>query len=175
MEARKFNSSPNPRTHHLFLGRILNMEVNHHGPDLSDPYKIVEIKFCLNPGRQGWTVDENQMAYGNNGKTGYWALGRYEMTRPVAEVKTTVTATLERMVTKREIWVVPWRWMDQFQGSRCTGVGKNGRTWDHTLRYAKKAELPDVKESVDIEKGVIHLTKGVRRDDFSYLFTGIPF
>jgi len=64
MKGRKFNNVM-PEVNEIWAAKVLGMEVNNKGIDLISNQCIVEIKFCLNNGKNdyplSWTVLEYQM------------------------------------------------------------------------------------------------------------------
>ena len=145
------------------------MEVNpNNGPDIISKNKIMEVKFDLVSNSKtyysSWTVFEYQMNY-NNGKTGYWGLGRYWLSEDINRIKTVNLANLERMVEKRELFVVPWDWMYQFPPHYTKGKTDNSE-WENTLRYPKLKYVPPTIASYEVEKGIVHLTEGVSKNAF---------
>lgn len=168
MKCRKFNNFM-PRVNEQWAARVLAMERNlGKGPDLIDDGKFVEIKFCLiNPKAKGqnypriWTVLEYQTEYTEIfAGQGFWGLGLYELDRPVKQVRTADETELEKMVVSRELWLVDWNWIYQFEPHRTHGKTFMSK-WDNTLRYPKMKMLPKIKASYEVEKGIVHLTKGV--------------
>lgn len=172
MKHRTFNSLMH-YTNEKWAGQVLGMNINpSHGPDLIDENKIVEVKFKLvHPGKYthvSWKALEHQMNYPREaGKPGYWALGTYELNKPISELVNRDREILESLVDKRELWVVSWEWMDQFKAYHQTGKTKSSE-WDNTLRFAKKNKLPGVRCSYLISGGLVHFTKGVSPEKFGF-------
>jgi hypothetical protein len=181
MEARKFNTEM-PILHETWAARVLNMKRNPNpGPDLINSDKIVEIKFTLvgptlkeNRYPKSWTVLEHQMDYTNNGLRGYWGLGIYEMAFPIREIPIDQLDNLEALVRNRKLWITEWKWMNQYPPSVTGGQTAFSR-WENTFRYPKFKDLPPITKSYDVAKGRINLTRRVKKEDFEFLETGIPF
>ncbi len=150
--------------HEIWVAKTLNMAVNPRvGPDLIAEDKVVEVKFSLVvPGRKypvSWTVLEEQMSY-NNGRPCFWALGIYELDREVNAIKTERLRTLEKMVKKREVYLVQFDWMARYPAHPTQGKTEISQ-WNNTLRYPKKKDLPQVTGSYDVKGGRVHFTEGV--------------
>lgn len=153
-----------PPVNHAWAAKILGMNEgeDHSGPDLVDDDKIAEVKFRLvNPGYThiSWTVYEHQMQYGN-GKTAFWALGTYSLSRPVSQINETDIGDLENLVEERKLWIVSWEWMQRFN-SYPQIKRKNCNWYDSNRRYPKGSKLPPTKKEFKVEKGTIYLTEGV--------------
>ena len=170
MEGRTFNSVMS-QVNSKWAAQVLNMEVNpSKGPDLIDSKKIVELKFTLNnPDKYkhlSWRVLEYQMTYPEDrGLVGFWGLAIYELDRNVGEIETKDKNELEEMVVKRELFLVPWEWMNQFPA-----YNQKGKTqisiWDNTLRFPKKSKLPAIVGTHEVKKGLVHFTEGVDSEYF---------
>ncbi|MBT4135600.1 hypothetical protein HOD75_03030 [archaeon] len=169
--ARRFNSIM-PTVNEIWASRVSGLERNpKKGPDLLGDGKFAEVKFVLvKPQGNGksdypraWTVLDHQVEYGEywNG-IGLWALGTYELDRPVQEIKTRDFDELEAMVTKRELWIVNWDWMYQYPVSNCSGSSWTSE-WDNSFRYPKLKNLPQPIETYDVEKGLVHLTSDLQK------------
>ena len=78
------------------------------------------------------------------------------------------------MVTKRTLYLVEWDWMKQFQCYHQTGK-TNLSEWSNHLRFAKFSKLPDITETYEVEKGLVHLTKGVPLNLFKIKTVAVPF
>jgi hypothetical protein len=164
----------------MWAADVLGMSVNtsNAGPDLLSSSKIVELKFFIrNPKPHphvksnrypaAWTVDEGQMKYPEDaGKKGYWGLGSYELTKAIRSIPSN-SIDLERFVVpeSRELFIVEWSWMDQFQKSYTSGSTDN-TSWESYLRYPKFNRRPETQITYEVEGGVVHLTEGVDLDDF---------
>jgi hypothetical protein len=172
MKARRFNSLT-PSVNERWASKVLGMGLNgHNGPDLVNDRCIIECKFTLtydgeNNYHISWTVSEHQMDYDkqNGEKNAYWGLGTYRLVKPVKKITQADSQNLEKLVTERELWIVPWGWMQQFQPSRSSGSTYNSQ-WDNILRYPKPRFLPEVWETHKVRKGKIYLTEGVDARDF---------
>ena len=169
-QARKVNGSGRiTRLHEQFVSRVLDVPVyTHNGPDLfDDGATFLEVKFSLvhneYTGPVSWTVLGHQMAYDSLfSGNGFWALGKYTLAIPCEQVRDTMDdAYLESQITSRELYVVPWKWMEQFQVSH-TGSGE--------YRYAKSRQLPSIKESYTVAKGTVHIMQGVPNYYFSNIW-----
>jgi hypothetical protein len=162
MKTRQFNSIMH-FLHEKWAAEVLGMKVNAgDGPDLISEDKIMEVKFTL--GRD-WTVLEHQMNY-NNGKVGYWGLGIYSLREDIDRIKIVSSAKLEKLVEKRQLFIVPWEWMYQFPPHYTKGKTKNSE-WENTLRYPKLKNLPQTIATYELKKGLVYLTEGVSFDAFS--------
>lgn len=176
--ARKFNSIM-PYINHEWAAKVLGMQVNpHQGPDLIDEKKLIEIKFTLiSEGKYpiAWTVLEHQMNYPQKyQKPGFWGLGKYWLKIPVEEINTKNPEELEELVEKRELFIVDWKWMFQFQPSPTNGETEFSK-WNNILRYPRACLLPEISKTYESEKGLVHLTKKVKSDYFRFLRDKIPF
>mgnify|MGYP001600519423 CR=1 FL=1 len=154
-----------PTLNEKWAGEVLGMEWHLAGVDLTSNKSIVEVKFSL-PKEVGWTVLEYQMSYPNNypNRNAYWALGVYTLSIPVSKIKYSEEEKLERLVSMRELWIVPWEWMFQFPSSETSGKTKLSE-WNNILRYPKKNKIPETEETHKVERGLVHLTKGVPLGD----------
>ncbi|MBS3076076.1 hypothetical protein J4429_06515 [Candidatus Pacearchaeota archaeon] len=151
------------------------MELNDgKGPDVIDDKKFLEVKFCLTKPKGNekgnypcsWTVLDHQVEYAEFWlQQGFWGLGLYELDRPVKEIRTYDREKLESMVLQRELYIVEWAWMDRFPPHRVSGKTKYSQ-WKNSFRYPKFGEIPKIKRTIQVEKGLVYLTKGVS----DYLF-----
>jgi hypothetical protein len=177
MKPRFFNSIM-PRVNHQWAAKVLDMRVNpHKGPDLIDENKFVEIKFRLFPNSKNyvkWTILEYQMNYPINGKTPYWGLGTYQLKKPVSEIKTKNELELENLVISRQLYIVEWDWMNQFESYHNQGQTKIS-SWNHSLRNAKLKKLPEIIQTYNVEKGIVYLTEGVLEKDFQIKIKEMSF
>lgn len=177
MNCRRFNSIM-PSLHHKWTASVLNMEVNpEKGPDLIDDEKIVEVKFTLlHPEKKypySWTVMEHQMNY-QNGRIGFWALGTYRLEKEVKDISEEEIGALEERVIQRELFIVPWNWMQQYPPSETRGETEYSR-WSNTFRYPKRSRLPQIASTLEVEKGIVHLVQGVKAKYFKIRTKEIPF
>lgn len=178
MKARDINSYAMPYVNNLWVANVLNMQLNpRKGPDIIDEDKIVEAKFNLiyqdKPNYISWRVLEHQLAY-NNGKQAFWALGIYQLDRPVKKIKTKNPILLEAMVTERELYLVDWNWMLQFPCYHQTGKTEKSQ-WSNYLRFPKHDKLPRVTATYQVPKGLVHLTEGVPIGRFQIVDNTAPF
>ena len=159
-----------PEINQIWASRVLNMELNTgKGPDLLGIGKFAEVKFSLiNPKENGktnypdsWTVQEHQVEY-NDLWTGYgfWTMGLYELDRPYQSIEIPDAETaedrekiLEEMVLKRELYIINWNWIYQYAPSKVK--------YGNIFRYPKLKDVPAVRESYNVNKGIVYLTKGV--------------
>ena len=173
---------------------VLEMRLNKEkGPDIIDDGKFLELKFSLvNPKEskrknnkkdypKSWTVLEDQIDYKKKQqlKKGYWGLGFYELTKAIIDINTTDLNNLEDLVLFRDLYIVKLDWMIQFPSSYT-----HGRTsiseWNNTFRYPKYNKLPEIIKTYEVNKGEVHLTKGVNLNNFDLgnteiLVEGVPF
>ena len=63
------------------------------------------------------------------------------------------------------LYIVEWAWMDRFPPHRVSGKTKYSQ-WKNSFRYPKFGEIPKIKRTIQVEKGLVYLTKGVS----DYLF-----
>ena len=61
---------------------------------------------------------------------------------------------IEKRVVHRELYLVPWEWMEQFPPSDPTA-------WGHVYRYPKAALLPPIVERKKAHGGHLYFTEGV--------------
>ena len=164
MEARTYNSLIG-RVHHSWGAEVLGMEVNPGiGADLRDDEKVVELKFCLVRDENSyvnWKILNHQLEYGRRSRIAYWGLATYELSKPVRDIEVVDASDLEEFVTERELWLVPWTWINKFKVYHETGEG-----YDNHLRFAKRSALPKITESKKVRGGLVHLTKGVDPNRF---------
>lgn len=161
-----------PKVNEQWTARVLNMQENPStGPDLIDNEKLkfVEVKFCLiNPNQNGqynypraWTVLEHQIDYIDIWTSqGFWAFGLYELDRPIKEIHTNNRKELELIVLRRELYITPWSFVYQYKPHTVRGKTKISE-WENTFRYPKQKNLPETIKTYNVEKGIVHLTKGV--------------
>src|SRR3989344_7779775 len=174
MKCRRFNTCM-PYVHELCVGRLLGMDVNPgKDPDLTGERAVVEVKFTLLDPRGkypvAWTVQDHQIEYGKNGKPAYWALGTYNLESPVKEIRTTDEDALEKLVAKREIWIVGWNWMQRYSPSKVSGKTAHSE-WENIFRYPKRSELPQSEVTVLFDRGKMHITTDV---DISHFDIKLP-
>jgi len=168
--ARKLNGNLMPYVNQKWASRVLNMEINAgKGPDLLGTRKFAEVKFSLiNPKenektnyQKSWTVQEHQIEYNDLWTVfGFWAMGLYELNYPYelieitgAEDKEEREKRLEEKVIARELYIINWSWIYQYSPSKVK--------YGNIFRYPKLKDIPAVRESYDVDKGIVHLTKGV--------------
>jgi len=173
MNNRAFNTIM-PSVNEQWAARVLGMTWNvGSGPDLIDEDKLVELKFlninCLKRIRYSgsWTVFDYQLDYDPEKKR-YWGLGTYLLDKPVSSIRTKNKKRLEAHVLERELSIVDWEWMQQFEPHKVQGTTRKS-AWKHTFRYAKRAKLPKPVSTYPVEKGRIHLTAGIDPKDFAVL------
>jgi len=166
--ARTYNN-PVSYTNEIWTAKVLGMEENKgNGPDILGNGKFAEVKFSLiNPkGNKShyprcWTVLEHQLEFAEiwSGQ-GFWAMGLYELDRPFRKIHTFDPKAIERFIIFRELYVVNWNWIYQFPPHKTKG--KTPLTeWNQILRYPKEKDLPKINRTYEVEKGLVHLTKGV--------------
>ena len=149
-----------------WAAKSLDMKLNEKGPDLTDEETntIVELKFSLV--KSQYTALEYQLAYGN-GKNAYWGFGFYLLDRPVKKIrKNAALKSMEKMVLSRELWVVPWDFIDGYEPHPTKGKTKLSE-WDHTLRYPRFRDIPEVSTTLEVKGGLVHFTKDVQLEHFN--------
>ena len=166
--AREYNGHVFPDIHETWAARVLNMTRNPgNGIDLIRGKEIgVEIKFILEDGSsRTWTTQDHQLAYADNGRSCYWGFGTYLLDRPVCKINTKDLDEVERMIVKRELYLIGWDWVRHFPVSHTNGQTAISN-WALDFRYPKMSEMPKTSCSYEVEKGEIHLTTGVRKRTF---------
>jgi len=182
--AKRFNGLFNANQER-WASQVLNMDENPKpGPDLLGYGKFVEVKSALiNPKGnsktssypKAWTVQEHQVEYdklwtGN----GFWALGFYELTCPIEDIEIIEGEDREERIARfepfvldnRNIYIVVWRWIDRYSPSKVK--------YNNTFRYAKFKDIPRVRDTYRVDKGLVHLTTGVPRDLWDDIQTHNP-
>ena len=169
-KARKFNSGPVPKLNEIWTANVLGMHLNpNSGPDLIDENKIVEVKFTLSQNSKNyfkWSVLGYQINYSNLSENSFWAFGFYNLEIPVQKIKTQDPEKLEKLITKREVNIVPWNWIYQFNPQRNKGRTEKS-AWDYELVSALFNKIPKVVKSYKVEKGLINITEGVNEKLFN--------
>lgn len=171
MKARRFNGLM-PVINEKWAARVLGIPYNESdGPDLLSDKCCIEIKFHLigdeedsmKYPRPAWTVSEHQMDWGNNGRQSYWGLGIYQIKTPVRKLRSGNKKYLEENVLSREIWVLPWNFMEKFPMSDTRGISKiTGIAWHSKFRYPKKSYMEKIiSRDYLVENGVVHFEENV--------------
>lgn len=162
-----------PTIHEKWAARVLGMDWQPTGIDLTSDKCVVEVKFSLlgNGYTPTWTVLDYQMNYPDQhpSKNTYWGLGTYTLSKEVSRIRTIREEELEKLVAQRDFWLVDWDWMNQFPPSETRGKTELSE-WQNTLRYPKKKFLPGTIKAYNVEKGKIYLTEKVDENDFPFLF-----
>jgi hypothetical protein len=160
-----------PSVNELYLARILDMQLNgrNRGIDIIGERARIEVKFRLNKyNHTHWTVENRAMAYPDQSpKTPhYWALGYYELDREIKDIpeRWKSLQILEQLVKRRETYIVPWTWMEQFPVHEVTGETKKS-IWRNYFRYARAEKMPPKAKEFRVPKGVVHITEGVNLED----------
>ncbi len=117
MQDRRFTTKIE-QCHRTWLEKILSIpKTGHNGIDYIDDFYGIELKSkLLKKGYpKNFAVDTNQVhdfpeAYGE--KEYYWAFMFYTFAKPVPEVRK--KDKLETLVIEREVWCLPWDWIQQF-------------------------------------------------------------
>jgi hypothetical protein len=179
MECRRFNSIM-PNVNEIWAAKVLHLTQNLGiGPDLIGEDLFVEVKFSLIKPKdkredypRSWTVQNHQQKYPRmkkyKGKVGFWALGTYELDRPVSEIITTDPNELEERVLSRELTIIQWDWMKQFPVHKVSGR-TNRSEWTNYFRYPKEYRFPQVYDICPVEKGRVYFTGGVSPNFFDIL------
>jgi len=173
MDSRTFNSVA-PILHERWTADKLGMICNpNNGPDLISNDKIVEVKFTKFPNQRNyykWMTLEHQMDYPENyGLPGFWAAGLYTLSTGIENINTKDLNEIEKLVLNRELYVMNWDWIYEFNPSLSKGSTKNSN-WNNMIRYAKFNRLPETTKEVKVEGGIVRLTEGVDPSYFEKLF-----
>ena len=156
-----------------WASKVLGIPTNEKdGPDLINDNLFVEIKFCLYPNQKNyakWTVLGHQTEYQkkHKDKIGFWGLGTYSLKKTVSEINL-VLDNLESLTTKREIYIVEWNWMNQFEKFHNNGQTELSQ-WNHYLLHPKFNKLPGITKTIKVKKGLVHLTDNITSNYFSAL------
>ncbi len=170
MKERTFNSFM-PRVNEKWAAAVLSMQLGnpHKGPDLIDSEKTVEVKFkMLYPdgkyAHKCWRVLEEQLNYNKLFPEIYWGLGFYYVNKK--NVNQINQNELEKITNYRELYLVKWDWMNQFESYHHTGkTEKSG--WDYFMRFPKFRLIPKVISEIEVDNGKIFFTEGVNPDRFT--------
>ncbi len=165
-----------PYYNHKWAADVLGMRLNEEkGPDIIDDGKFLELKFLLiNPKKHKeiknssypkvWTVMDHQMNYEKDtGLKGYWGLGIYELNIPIKSIRDKYN--LEKFVLSRELYIVEWGWMNQFEKNHTNGKTEFSE-WDYYLRYPKFKNLPDIVSIKKVNKGKLYFTNESQLESF---------
>lgn len=169
MERRTFNSLMH-YNNEKWAAQALNMEVNTSpGADLIDDKKIVEVKFKLIYENRythlSWRVLGYQKEYGNS-QEAYWALGTYTLAKKISEIKDSANLKdLEKIVRSREICIVPWDWMNQFQVYHQSGKTELSK-WSHNILFPKGRLLPRMQSTYEVSGGKVSIAEGIDPNKF---------
>ncbi|MDP3728070.1 MAG: hypothetical protein Q8R18_01310 [bacterium] len=117
MQDRKFTTKIE-QCHRKWLGETIAIsQTGHNGIDFLNDFFGIELKSkLLKKGYpKNFAVNADQVhnfpkAYGE--KDYYWAFMFYTFSKSVSEVRE--RDKLEPLVTKREVWCLPWDWIQQF-------------------------------------------------------------
>ena len=90
--------------------------------------------------------------------------------KDIKNINTTDANLLEKRVLERELFIVDWEWMKQFQPYTQTGKTIISE-WDNTIRFPKHSKLPNVIKTYNVKKGKIHLTKKIPEKIFEINFS----
>ena len=110
------------------------------------------------------------MNYQKEWGRGYWGLGFYELDRAVNEIS---SSDLENFVMFRELYIVKWNWMKKFPPHQTYGKSCFSE-WHNVFRYPKFNKLPRVIKTYEVNKGKIHITKGISARDFKLDLAKFP-
>lgn len=165
MKARTFNNYGS-RVNERWASRAVGLPLNDwDGIDLLDRQRKIgmEVKFAMD--YSGWTVLDWQLAYGEKLEQAYWGLGVYNLSQPISSIRTTNLDRIDSLVNRKEFWIVPWDWMQQFPIHHTSG--KTEKTeWKLNLAYPKYRSLPKVKDTWMFNGVPVHISEGVDRSTF---------
>lgn len=135
-----------------WLAQALAIHHNGHlGIDLLTERFGIELKCrMIGYGRRVITDPEQLHLYpiDNPGREFYWAFLYYKLSKPVRQIKE--REDLEDLITKREVWCLPWEWMSQFPETRPSQ--KSG-----PYRYVSATKFPDAETMTVFTKKRKHL------------------
>lgn len=154
-----------------WAAQVLNMQVNpQKGPDLIDEHKVAEVKFCLvYPDRykhKSWKTLGHQLAYNTKEKPAFWALGFYQLLKPIAQIRTKDPKELEELVPERKLYIVEWNWANQFPCRKQEGQTERSQ-WENHIGSPKFRLLPRTIREYNVQKGIVYITEGVSPEVFN--------
>ena len=164
MKARAFNSVMHP-LNESWAAKALGMTRNPgQGIDLLGDNCDIEVKFNLRKKgyvHKSWRVLGHEVSWGKNGRLCFWGLGFYTLDREVKSIKSAISQVeLEKKVLERELFIVPWDWIDQYPAYHHKGETDTSK-WDHYIIFPKYKDIPSTIFSYPVKKGIVHLTEGV--------------
>ena len=159
---------------HQWAAEVLGMKINSRkGPDLISDNFNMELKFSLT-GKEclaeryhiAWTVMEHQANYHSNGKEHFWGFGTYSLVKPVSKIR--AKDNLESCVLERELWIVPWNFIEGYKRHNTRGISKTtGVSWHNVLIYPKLKDIPKTLRTIQTKKGKVNLTIGTNPNYFN--------
>ncbi len=135
--------------HRGWLGQALGIpKAGHNGIDLVNDFFAVELKaklkakdYSINFAVNADQVNDFPQTYGE--RQYYWAFMKYTLSKPVCEV--VERDDLEQLVTSREVWCLPWTWVQSFPISYPKRSGP--------FRYVPIKQLPKKETMTIFEQG----------------------
>jgi len=167
MKERTFNSLM-PLVNEQWSASLLNMEINpKKGPDLIDNEKAVEIKFKIiypneRYSHKCWRVLGHQINYNKNYSEICWGLGFYKVNKEVKSIKRN---ELEKIVDYRELYLLNWDWINQFQIYHHKGK-TNFSEWEYNMLFPKFSAFPKTILEKEVNNGKVFFTEGVNPERF---------
>ena len=99
-----------------WASNMLSMPLNRSkGPDLIDKIKFVEVK--SGNSKDSWTLVDEQINYGKiyESLKGHILLVIYYPKLPIKGLKEKDLPNLPSMIIKREAYLMPYNWLNQFE------------------------------------------------------------
>jgi len=153
----------------LWAAEALEMSRNPgQGIDLLGNSYDIEVKFNLRKTvyvHKSWRVLGHEVGWGKTDKLCFWALGFYRLNAEVRSIRFNSQAELEKKVLERELFIVPWGWIDRYPVYHHKGETDISK-WDHDILFPKYKDLPETIYTYPVKNGVVHLTKGVKKSLF---------
>ncbi len=168
-----------PIVNEKWVAGVLGIPYNpRDGPDLISEDCYMEVKFHLLGDRENmrkypraaWTVMEHQLSWGKNGRVAYWGLGTFTIKTPVRKLRSKNERALEENVQERELWVLPWEFMEQYPKNETRGKSKiTGDEWYNVFRYPKISGIKKIEFlNYSVDRGTIHFSKEINPRYFNF-------
>jgi hypothetical protein len=146
----------------LWMQKVTGVSVNPNhnisGIDLCDADFGIELKAKLLYGSytKSWAVHAHQIVgfkQASPSKDLYWAFMHYKLSKSVLQIDDNKYGSgLESLVSEREVWFLPWGWIDQFPQS-------NVKTGPYVYVNPKNFPGVDYFENFSEDNGLLHVPK----------------